>query len=393
VKSTRPLPSAVQDSEGNGRPSKPVTLNVLKNDFNPFGNDGKPLTIVDAAVETGNAQAAIKGENITVTPGPDKAQTISVLYTIEDATKDPSRRAQGRVSVTVMSEPDAPGAPNLTASPRNITVKVNPSTSSNGSAITDYTVTRTPGGTKQSCPTAAPCTLKFAGENGQQYTFTVTATNGVGRSEASAPRSETSYDKPATPNRPTATRDAQYANTTVSGKWPATTDTGGAAVTYNYEFSNGTKGSTSGLTARSGQVGVGSYTLRVQACNAQAGCSPWSADSNGANVEEKPPPPPPKPSVTMSQGGPKAVAGSGTGYHFAFTAKNFPPNTTVEVRCRGVDGSSSDWNYPSSGPRPGSPPYVTDGNGNLTTQTGCYNGNHGDHWVSVNGVESNKVVW
>lgn len=393
VKSTRPLPSAVQDSEGNGRPSKPVTLNVLKNDFNPFGNDGKPLTIVDAAVETGNAQAAIKGENITVTPGPDKAQTISVLYTIEDATKDPSRRAQGRVSVTVMSEPDAPRAASLTASPRNITVKVNPSPSSNGSAITDYTVTRTPGGTQQSCPTAAPCTLKFAGENGQKYTFTVTATNGVGRSEASPPSSETSYDKPATPGRPKATRDAQYANTTISGEWPATGDTGGSAVTYNYEFSNGTKGSTTGLKARSGTVGVGSYTLRVQACNNEAGCSAWSADSNGANVEEKPPPPPPKPSVTMSQGGPKAVAGSGTGYHFAFTAKNFPPNTTVEVRCRGVDGSSSDWNYPSSGPRPGSPAYITDGDGNLTTQTGCYNGNHGDHWVSVNGVESNKVVW
>ena len=56
----------------------------------------------------------------------------------------------------------------------------------NGSAITGYTATSSPGGITSSACTASPCSVTGL-TNGTAYTFTVTASNAVGTGSASAP--------------------------------------------------------------------------------------------------------------------------------------------------------------------------------------------------------------
>ena len=89
---------------------------------------------------------------------------------------------------TQAAAPTAPDAPTgITASAGNGKVSVGwLAPASNGrSAITGYTATATPGGGKCSTAGARACTVKSL-RNGTAYTFTVTATNAIGTSPASA---------------------------------------------------------------------------------------------------------------------------------------------------------------------------------------------------------------
>lgn len=89
---------------------------------------------------------------------------------------------------TQAAAPTAPDAPTgVTASAGNGKVSVAwLAPASNGrSAITGYTATATPGGGKCSTAGARACTVKSL-RNGTAYTFTVTATNAIGTSPASA---------------------------------------------------------------------------------------------------------------------------------------------------------------------------------------------------------------
>ena len=89
---------------------------------------------------------------------------------------------------TQVAAPTAPDAPTgVTASAGNGKVSVGwLAPASNGrSAITGYTATATPGGGKCSTAGARACTVKSL-RNGTAYTFTVTATNAIGTSPASA---------------------------------------------------------------------------------------------------------------------------------------------------------------------------------------------------------------
>jgi LPXTG-motif cell wall-anchored protein len=72
------------------------------------------------------------------------------------------------------------------AGDRRATVSFEPPAFDGGSPITGYTVTAAPGGrTCTATPQAMSCTVDGL-TNGQVYTFTVAATNGVGTGEASA---------------------------------------------------------------------------------------------------------------------------------------------------------------------------------------------------------------
>lgn len=287
VSSSQPLPSTVDDSYPDGRSSDPVTMNVLANDFNPFPD--KPLKIIDATVNSGNATVSISGPNLIITPGPDKSQQVSVIYKVEDATQDPSRHAQGRADVIVTSAPDQPRAPTLTASPKNIAVYINPSPSNNGAEITSYTVSRNDGVRQTG---QAGNTLNFAGENGTTYTFNVFATNNVGDSERSASQSATSYGQPSAPTGVKLTRDQRWANSTLTIDWNRPSDTGGSITSYNWEVNGAGSGSVTGTSARTNSVGAGTYNQgRVQACG-PGGCGPWGQVSNSVVVENEPPPAP-----------------------------------------------------------------------------------------------------
>jgi hypothetical protein len=82
------------------------------------------------------------------------------------------------------SPPGAPGAVRATAGNRQAIVRFTAALS-NGSGITSYRVTASPGGASAT-GSSSPITVSGL-KNGTRYTFTVTATNGLGTGPASAP--------------------------------------------------------------------------------------------------------------------------------------------------------------------------------------------------------------
>ena len=109
----------------------------------------------------------------------------------------------------VAGAPDQPIAPTAIAGNASATVTLTPP-ADNGSTITGYTVTANPGAlTCSVTPPAIACTVSGL-TNGTAYTFTATATNGVGTSAASLasnPVTPTSPpgDNPVLPPRPAFT--------------------------------------------------------------------------------------------------------------------------------------------------------------------------------------------
>lgn len=91
-------------------------------------------------------------------------------------------------STHTVAIPTAPGAPTIgTATPGDAQASVTFTAPSNGgSPISIYTATANPGGATGNCAGPAACTITVGSlNNGQAYTFTVTATNGVGTGAAS----------------------------------------------------------------------------------------------------------------------------------------------------------------------------------------------------------------
>jgi hypothetical protein len=158
-------------------------------------------------------------------------------------------------------------------------------TSNGGSPITGYTVTASPGG--ETCSTTGTLSCTVSGlTNGTPYTFTVTATNVVGTSPASAASS------PVTPVAPVAPVAVPLAPSGVLGvagdsevvvSWTAPTSDGGSPITgYTVTASPGGETcATIGATTCtvSGLTNGTAFTFAVTATNA-VGTSPGSASSS-----------------------------------------------------------------------------------------------------------------
>src|SRR5699024_2671570 len=106
---TRPMPTAADDSVPEAVQGKASRVSVLTNDVNPFPDT--PLRVVGASVESGQGNVDFDEDSVTVIPSADFVGTMVVRYTIRDATDLGTREAEARIRLTVQGRPDQPGTP------------------------------------------------------------------------------------------------------------------------------------------------------------------------------------------------------------------------------------------------------------------------------------------
>jgi hypothetical protein len=187
---------------------------------------------------------------------------------------------------TMVVAATVPGAPtNVVATAGNTTAYVTwTAPASNGSPITSYTVTSSPGGIICGTTTTACGFLGLT--NGTSYTFTVTATNAIGTGPASSPSNAvTPGAVPTAPGGLSAT--GPNSSLTATLNWSALANNGGFLITgYAIEYSQSSStGPWTSASANTGSTGTSfSLTLpnsntfywQVAAINV-LGQSPWAS--------------------------------------------------------------------------------------------------------------------
>ncbi|WP_395242851.1 Ig-like domain-containing protein [Agromyces sp. MMS24-K17] len=318
VSSTRALPRAVADpstGEIEMTRSQSRAIDVLANDFNPFAQDGVPLRVVAAAIEQSsvgsNASVSFTATGITVRTGSAFTGTLSVIYRIEDGTKDPLRQVQGRVTVVVRDIPDAPARPTATAGDGSAGLTWT-APANNNSPITGYVVTWSGGstGSKNFAASAAGTAQPITGlNNGSAYTFTVQAMNAKGTSGASqASNAVTPWGTPTAVQSLGLTKGGD-APTTVRADWNAPSQTGGGGITYRVRIDGGGWENTGSSSAKSWSgVGAGTHTVEVYAVNGGGKQGPTSTAR--ITVSD---PPPPSPSGRIGKGPSRSCDSGGGG--------------------------------------------------------------------------------
>ncbi len=207
--------------------------------------------------------------------------TFTVTATNAAGVSAPSEASN---AVTPVPTATAPGVPtNVVATRGNgqASLTFSAPASDGGSAITGYTATASPGGATGTSNGAATSIVVLGLTNGTSYTFTVTATNGVGVSAASAPSSAvTPLSVPSAP----AIVSATAGNGSVTLTFTAPSDDGGSAIT-SYTATSSPGGNTASAVGSATSIVVGglvngtSYTFTIKATNG-AGLSAPSSPSN-----------------------------------------------------------------------------------------------------------------
>ncbi|QAY59932.1 tandem-95 repeat protein [Microbacterium protaetiae] len=296
--STRPLPTANDDTVPDAAQGKTVRVDVLDNDFNPFPDH--PLTVTSAVTESGVGAVSVAGDHLQITPDGSFVGRMVVRYRVQDETADPDREVEGHVILTVQGVPAAPGTPTVSSvQDRTVVLSWMPPVD-NGSAITKYTVSAVGGGYSRTCASTT-CTLSGL-TNNVEYTFHVVAVNGVGPSPAS-PASEPARPdaRPDTPAAPTLT----YGDKSLKVAWKTPSTPGSPVQSYNLEISPAppsgiaTKTKVTGTsTTWSGLENGVAYQVRVQAVNRAPEPSSWSTWS-ATEVPATVPAAPAAPTSTM----------------------------------------------------------------------------------------------
>ncbi|GAB3623672.1 Ig-like domain-containing protein [Mariniluteicoccus endophyticus] len=270
VASARPRARALDDVV-QAQQGKAASVPVLANDTNPFPDRG-PLVLTSAVVESGRGTAQMDGDKVVVTPAGDYVGQLVVRYQVEDATKTPERRAEGRVRLTVKGKPSRPGVPRvLEEGDQSVVLQWN-SSHDNGAKVERYVV-RWDGG-EQQCQSTT-CTIKGL-TNNKVYAFTVTALNAIGESERSAASREARPDvRPDPPGTPRA----RFGDRQISLDWDAANSRGSAVREYEVEIDagNGVTRRTASTALTWGNLANGqAYRFRVRAHNLAPRPSEWS---------------------------------------------------------------------------------------------------------------------
>ncbi|MDT0156116.1 Ig-like domain-containing protein [Microbacterium sp. ARD32] len=288
--STRELPVASPDTVDEADQGETITVPVLKNDINPFKADGEPLKLLSAVPESGDGQAEVDGDQVKITSGADFVGVLVVRYRVQDATKDPDREVDGRVTVTVQGVPDAPGVPRVTTVEDRTVVLNWSAPSNNGAEIDHYTVTSVGGRPYSKTCATTTCTLEGL-VNNVEYTFEVTAHNRVGDGPASALSEPARPDvKPETPLPPKLV----FGDKALKVSWETPQSNGSPVESYTLQIS---PAPLSGPSERTGVTGNTltweglengtSYQVRVRAHNKApdpSGYSMWSLDEVPAGI-------------------------------------------------------------------------------------------------------------
>ncbi|MFI2752464.1 Ig-like domain-containing protein [Cellulomonas sp. P22] len=268
----REIPDGVQGRD--------TVVDALAGARNPFPDT--PLTIVDVTVETPGAgtAGASGGGNVTVRPAPDFVGSMVTRFRVRDATGDPDRQVEGRITVKVRGKPATPRAPRV-VEVRDRTVVLSWDAPDNrGETITGYRVTASPGNVVRACASTT-CTIDNL-TNDVEYTFTVAAQNAVDWSEPS-PSSATARPD-AVPDQPDAPALA-FGDGQLTATWAAPASSGSAVTRYDVMISPAPAAgsatqttSTPSATFRGLQNGT-AYTVQVRAYNKLPDPGAWSRPS------------------------------------------------------------------------------------------------------------------
>jgi Concanavalin A-like lectin/glucanases superfamily/Fibronectin type III domain len=249
----------------------------------PVGSGGSAITGYTVTATPGGQTASVNGSTTTATV---TGLTNATAYTFTVAATNavgagPASAASS--SVTPTTTPAVPAAPAGTmawAGNQQVTVSWTAPSSAGGSPVTGYTVTASPGGRTASAGATATSATVTGLTNGTAYTFTVTATNAVGTSAASAPSG--SVTPVAAPGAPTGVM-AVAGNAQAAVTWTAPVPNGGGPVTgYTVTASPGGQTASAGGTTTSatvtGLTNGTAYAFTVTATTS-AGTGPESASS------------------------------------------------------------------------------------------------------------------
>jgi hypothetical protein len=265
VASSRPLARVQGFTVPDGVEGQPSTVSVLAGAFNPYPDT--PLTVLDAVVETPDSGTAdVSGSDVTVRPNEGFIGQMVTRFTVRDATGDPDRVVEGRITVTVRGAPEAPTTPRV-GEPGDGQLRLEwDAPANNGEPIDSYRVTAVQGGIAQNCPSTTCVVTGLT--NNSTYRFTVAAHNAVGWSEESPVSGDGRPDVlPGKPSPPTVTRR----DGALDVSWAAPANRGSPITGYDVVIApaspNGGVLSTHGaLTSMRIEGLVNGREYRVQVC-------------------------------------------------------------------------------------------------------------------------------
>ena len=251
----------------------------------PASDGGSPITSYEVTSSPGGITGTLSGASggtVNI-----KGLAIGTPYTFTVTATNAVYTSDSSVASSPAITPiTTPGAPTIgtatTLSDSAISVAFTPPSDGGGSPITSYTVTSSPGGYTA---TGTESPIVVSGLNGGTgYTFTVTATNTAGTSDASGSSNQATTDTRISDAPSIGTATAGFEQATITFTAPA--HDGGAAITSYVATSSpgGIRGTVSG--PGSGEITVTGltngedYTFTVTAINENGTSAPSSASNS-----------------------------------------------------------------------------------------------------------------